>query len=105
MKKALALFKNKYFLATLSFLCWMSVFDRNDLMSQFEYHRQLKKLRLEKEFYTNEVSQVKQDLDKLNTNRETLERMAREKYLMKKDNEDVYVIIKRQTEKKRKSLF
>ena len=75
----------------------MLFFDRNDLMSQFEYSRQVSKLEEEKEFYTKETEQVKKDLTELTTNREKLEKFAREKYLMKKENEDIYVIIPEQT--------
>ena len=82
----------------------MLFFDRNDLLSQYEYRTQLNKLKEEKEFYTRETERVKKDLDELTTNRERLEKFAREKYLMKKDNEDVYVIIK-EKEKEDKSLF
>lgn len=72
----------------------MMFFDRNDLLSQYEYRSQLNKLKNEKEFYIKETLQVKTDLTELTTNKERLEKFAREKYLMKKDNEDVYVIIR-----------
>lgn len=73
---------------------WMMFFDRNDLLSQYEYRSQLNKLKQEKEFYIKETDQVRTDLTELTTNKERLEKFAREKYLMKKDNEDVYVIIR-----------
>lgn len=72
----------------------MMFFDRNDLLSQYEYRSQLNKLKDEKEFYIKETLQVKTDLTELTTNKQRLEKFAREKYLMKKDNEDVYVIIR-----------
>lgn len=93
MNRLLNLLKNKYFLATVFFVVWMLFFDRNDLMSQYDYCSQLSKLENEKEFYTKETAQVKTDLDELTTNKERLEKFAREKYLMKKDNEDVFVIV------------
>ena len=77
----------------------MLFFDRNDLMSQYEYSSQVNKLEEEREFYTKETEQVRKDLTELTTNREKLEKFAREKYLMKKENEDIYVIIPEQTEK------
>lgn len=76
----------------------MLFFDRNDLMSQYDYHTQVKKLEEEKEFYIKETEQVKKDLNELTTNREKLEKFAREKYLMKKENEDIYVIIQEKSE-------
>jgi cell division protein FtsB len=72
----------------------MVFFDRNDLFSQWEYHQQVNKLKQERDFYQKETNKVHQDLDELTSNKEKLEKFAREKYLMKKDNEDVFVIVK-----------
>ena len=94
MKRYLNLFRNKYFLVSSIFLVWMVFFDRNDLFSQWEYHQQVSKLKQERDFYQKETAKVHQDLDELTSNKEKLEKFAREKYLMKKDNEDVFVIVK-----------
>lgn len=104
MKKLLTFFGNKYLLVTVAFVAWMLFFDHNDFMSQWDYHEQLTKLRADKAFYEKETAQTRKSLDELSTNKESFERFARERYLMKKDNEDVFVIV---TEKKKieKSLF
>jgi cell division protein FtsB len=94
MNRLIGLFRNKYFLVSICFVAWMMFFDRSDLLSQYEYRTQLNKLKNEKAFYIQEIAQVRTDLDELTTNKERLEKFAREKYLMKKDNEDVYVIIR-----------
>ncbi|MBS1524641.1 MAG: septum formation initiator family protein [Bacteroidetes bacterium] len=94
MKRLLGLFRNKYFVVSLAFLVWMVFFDKNDLFSQYQYHSQLSKLKHERDFYQKETARVHQELDELTTNKEMLEKFAREKYLMKKDNEDVFVIVK-----------
>jgi cell division protein FtsB len=94
MKRFLNLFKNKYFLVSTAFLVWMIFFDRNDLFSQYEYHQQVNTLKQERDFYQKETVKVHQDLDELTSNKEKLEKFAREKYLMKKNNEDVFVIVK-----------
>ena len=94
MKRLLNLFRNKYFVVSLAFLVWMVFFDKNDLFSQYQYHSQLSKLKHEHDFYEKETAKVNKDLDELTTNKEKLEKFAREKYLMKKDNEDVFVIVK-----------
>lgn len=104
MNRFIHLVKNKYFLVTLAFLIWMLFFDRNDLMSQYEYQTQLHKLQEEKEFYQQETEVVRKDLKELTTDMKQLEKFAREKYLMKKDDEDVFIIIKEEKETK-KSLF
>lgn len=93
MNRLFSLLQNKYFLVTAVFTAWMLFFDRNDLMSQYEYRSEVNKLEEEKEFYIKETAQVKEDLEELTTNKERLEKFAREKYLMKKENEDIFVII------------
>lgn len=93
MKRLINLFKNKYFLISIAFLVWMIFFDKNDLFSQFQYHNQVSKLKLEHDFYQTETAKVTKDLDELTSNPQKLEKFAREKYLMKKNNEDVFVIV------------
>jgi cell division protein FtsB len=93
MKRLLDLVKNKFFLATVAFVIWMIFFDKNDLFSQYEYHQQLSKLKQEQEFYKTETAKVNKDLDELTSDKVKLEKFAREKYLMKKDNEDIFVIV------------
>ena len=94
MKRLIDLVKNKFFLVTIAFLVWMVFFDKNDLLSQYQYHQQVNKLKQERDFYQKETEKVSKDLDELNSNPQKLEKFAREKYLMKKDNEDVFVIVK-----------
>jgi len=98
MKRLIDLFKNKYFLVSLAFLVWMVFFDKNDLFSQYQYRQQVSKLKQEREFYQKETDKVKKDLDELTSNPKKLEKFAREKYLMKKDNEDVFVIVQKKKE-------
>jgi len=92
------LFRNKYFLVSLAFVVWMIFFDKNDLFSQYQYHQEVNKLKQEREFYLKETAKVAKDLDELTSNPQKLEKFAREKYLMKKDNEDVFVIVKEKKE-------
>jgi len=94
MKRLFGLFRNKYFVVSVAFVVWMVFFDKNDLFSQYQYHSQLTKLKHERDFYQKETDKVHQELNELTTNKEMLEKFAREKYLMKKDNEDVFVIVK-----------
>ena len=99
MKRLIGLFSNKYFLFTIVFLAWMLFFDKNDIFSQYQYHQQLVKLRQERDFYQKETAEVNRELDELTSNKAALEKFAREKYLMKKDNEDVFVVVKDQPAK------
>ncbi|QXV65324.1 septum formation initiator family protein [Mucilaginibacter sp. 21P] len=93
MKRLLDLIKNKFFLVTVAFVIWMVFFDKNDVFSQYEYRQQLNKLKQEQGFYKTETEKVKNDLNELSSDKAKLEKFAREKYLMKKDNEDVFVIL------------
>ncbi len=93
MKRLLNLFRDKYFLACTIFVVWMLFFDRNDIVSQYDYKQQVNKLQQEKDFYTKEIDLVQKDLRDLDSNLNTAEKFAREKYYMKKENEDVFVIV------------
>jgi cell division protein FtsB len=92
MKRLFNLFRNKYFLFSVAFIVYMIFFDKNDLFSQYQYYQQVSKLKQERDFYLKETSKVNKDLQELTSDPKELEKFAREKYLMKKDNEDVFVI-------------
>ncbi|WP_316823306.1 FtsB family cell division protein [Pedobacter gandavensis] len=94
MERLLELIRNKYFLSVAAFMVWMLFFDRNDMVSQYEFRSEVHKLQEEKDFYEKETAKVKKDLNELSTNLNMAEKFAREKYFMKKDNEDVFVIVK-----------
>ena len=94
MKRLIELLRNKYFLAVVAFALWMLFFDRNDMLAQYGYKTEVNKLQQEKDFYVKEIAMVKKDLTELDSNLTTAEKFAREKYFMKKDNEDVFVIVK-----------
>lgn len=94
VKNIFDLAKNKFVIATIAFLVWMLFFDRNDIASQYKYQSYLKNLKEEKEFYIKETATVKKDLEELTSNPARLQKFAREKYMMKKDNEDIFIIEK-----------
>ena len=83
----------KYLIAIGVFLLWMILFDSNNVGRQIEHISTLSKLEVEREFYMKEISENQSSTNELVTNIDKLERYAREKYLMKKDNEDVFIII------------
>ena len=83
-----------FFLFTVGFALWMLFIDANDIRSQFRLGQKLRELETEKEFYEQEIEQVNRDREELLTDDELLEKFARENYLMKKPEEDVYVIVK-----------
>ena len=87
--------KNKYVLTILFFVVWMIFFDRNDFISQYSYRQDLKKLKNDKEYYITEIEKSKEATFELMSNPDNLEKFAREKYLMKKDDEDIFLIVER----------
>lgn len=93
IKKVPAFSKNFYFIAAGIFLVWMLFFDSNDLITQFKLSRKLTNLEKQKNYYQEKIEQVKKDREELFSNQELLEKFAREKYLMKKNNEDLYIIV------------
>ena len=88
------LLKSFFFVFSVGFLIWMFFLDANDLPSQFHRNRDIHQLEQEKTFYKKEIKKVKQEREELMTNDALLEKFAREKYLMKKPSEDVYVLEK-----------
>lgn len=86
-------FKNKYLLAGLVFASWMLFFDRNDLPLQIKRHTELKELQASERQMNQQIAETRQELNMLKTNPSTLEQYAREKYMMKKDNEDLFIIL------------
>lgn len=85
--------KNKYFLTIAGLLVWLVFFDKNDVFTQYELIQKCDKLKKDKEYYLSEIENNKASLADLRTNTKSLETFSREKYLMKKENEDVYVFV------------
>jgi cell division protein FtsB len=93
MKRIFNIIKNKYLLTIVGLVVWIVFFDKNDLKTQLELRNDVKKLQEERNYYAAEIKQITSDISELNTNPKTLEKFAREKYLMKKDDEDIFVIV------------
>ena len=93
--KVPAFIKNKYAITGFLFAFWMLFFDQHDLISQLQLQQELHQYKEDKEYYKKQITQTEQDLNELLTNEENLEKFAREKYLMKKDNEEVFVIVEK----------
>ncbi len=102
MRKILPILKNKYLLTIISLLIWVVFFDKNDLSTQVKLGQQIKQLENEKQYYSNEISVITADTKELTTNPKTLEKFAREKYLMKRNNEDIFVIVEDKNSKNKK---
>ncbi|MFD2588310.1 septum formation initiator family protein [Croceitalea marina] len=90
-KKWFKLLTNMYVLVLTIFVIWMVFFDTNSLLIHLELQGEIKKLEQQKEFLQNEITKDKKVLKELSTPEE-LEKFAREKYYMKKDNEEIFLI-------------
>ncbi len=91
-KRLPPLFRNFYTVSCFCFLMWMIFLDANDLISRFRMGAKLRSLENEREYYQEKISEVEKDRQELTTNKELLEKFAREKYLMKKPSEDIFII-------------
>lgn len=85
-------FTNKYFIALMAVLVWLLFFDKNNLVQQYRLQKQLHDLRRDRQYYLEEIRRDSADLRMLQEDPDALERYARENYLMKRENEDIYII-------------
>ncbi|MFT3846531.1 MAG: septum formation initiator family protein [Lacibacter sp.] len=86
-----AVFKNKYLLTIIGFGVWMFFFDRNDVVTQISRFKKLTELKSNTAYYNQKIEAAKTELKKRETDPSAYERIAREKYYMKKDNEDIFL--------------
>ena len=84
--------KNKYFLSASAFIVWILFFDPRDVFTQMEHRRELKELEVSKAWYQSENTALAAESERLRTNPATIEKYARENYLMKRDNEDIFIV-------------
>lgn len=84
--------RTKYFITLTGFVVWISFFDHNDLLTQMERKNDLKELQQSKAYYQKQIAENKKFSKDLQFNASAIEKYAREKYLMKKENEDLFII-------------
>ena len=93
-QKIRGLFKNFYFLFFLCFVLWMTIIDSNGFINRYRLSDKLSELNSQKEFYVKEIDKVSLDKERFESDQEILEKYAREEYLMKKESEDIFYVIK-----------
>jgi len=94
MKKVVKVLTNKYLLTSIAFVAWTVYFDQNDWMTLQERQKELDGVKSNIAYLNGEIIRMSTERNDLRTNRDKLEKYARESYRMKHDNEDVYVIEK-----------
>ena len=92
MRKFRYIFSNKYLITGIAFVVWMLFFDRNNVPLQLKRIQELSKLQESERIMTVQIGNTREELQLLKTKPATLEKYAREKYLMKKDNEDLFIV-------------
>ena len=93
LKKLPKALRNFYIVTGLIFLVWMLFLDSNDFLSRYKLTSKLRSLEGEKEYYLEKIKEVEKDREELMGTKELLEKFAREKYLMKKETEDIFIVV------------
>jgi hypothetical protein len=93
LKIILPYLKNKYFLTFMGFVLWLGFFDRNDFITTWNYRKKLEGLRNEKKYFEEAVKKNTEDLNYLLSDPSNTEKYGRERYYMKRENEEIFVII------------
>ena len=87
-----AFLKNKYLISFAAFCVVVLFLDKNDFFTQLDRRKELRNLQQSKRYYTTQVAAERKELEALKSNPATLEKYAREKYLMKRDNEGIFLV-------------
>jgi cell division protein DivIC len=82
-----------YIISAGLFIVWLVFFDRSSLLTQIDLAMDLKNLAKEKAFYESELESIKKEEKAILGDMNSLEKFAREKYLMKKEGETVFVLV------------
>jgi len=93
--KVYSILINKYFLSIVGFSVWIIFFDQHNLVDRYKSKQHLDQLKSDTVFYQNKIRDDRQKIKLLKTNPQNLERFAREQYLMKAPDEEVFVILKK----------
>ncbi len=92
--------RNKYILTLLVFLLWIILLDPNNLISRVREVRYRNRLAREQEYYMERIEEDRRKLYELRTSNENLEKYAREQYRMKRPDEDLFIIVTREQERR-----
>jgi cell division protein DivIC len=95
-KKLPKFVRNRYFIVSFIFIFWLAFFDKHSLIKQIKLQATLQELKTKKEFFTNEINKDSLKNRELSSDDKNLEKFAREEHLMKREDEDVFIIVKNQ---------
>ncbi len=83
---------NKYLLVIGVFLFYILFLDENSLMRRMHLISQQRELKKEVKYYKDKIEKDAQKLEELHSSDENLEKFAREQYLMKQPDEEIFII-------------
>lgn len=84
--------RNKYLLASLAFTVWMLFFDKDDVFMQAKRRNELRQIEANKEYFRQQIAEDRKLSEELKNNPAAIEKIAREQYKMKRDDEDLFII-------------
>ncbi|MDP3452252.1 MAG: septum formation inhibitor [Bacteroidales bacterium] len=84
--------RNKYLVTTLAFVVWITFFDSNNLIQWSRVVLNISEQESRKSYYRESIKATEEMLNELSSNRDSLEKFARERYLFKEDDEDVFIV-------------
>ena len=88
--------KNRYAISALALLGWVAFFDTHDLWSTYKIRLELGRMQDQHSWYEQEIERTREQLRQLTSDKELLEKFARERYLMKRENEEIFVLVPEQ---------
>ena len=94
-KNLINILRNKYLITFVVFSVWLIVFDQHNLIDRFKTRQYLNKLVQDTVHYHDKIIEDQDVIHQLQTNTDNLEKFAREEYLMKAEDEDVFIIKKK----------
>lgn len=92
LKKIPPILKNRYIAVLVIFVLYISFFDSHDLISQMEIKMELREISEEIDYLNTNTESAKGQIQELTSNRDELEKFAREQYRMKRENEEIFVL-------------
>lgn len=93
------IFLNKYLIVTILFIVWMFFFDQNSYFIHKDLDKETSELKIRKDYYQKRLQEEQEAIHKMKTDPKALEKVAREKHFLKKENEDVFIIEERKVKK------
>ncbi len=92
LRLLLAIARNKYLLTLAVFAAWMLFFDKNDVFTQMQRRRELAEVEDSKAYFAQKIAESRKFSQEMQSNAAAIEKFARERYYMKRENEDLFLV-------------